>query len=111
MTFYCLLSANQANVDFLMLENAMDSGALVAAEERRSVSLGNDVRLESEKFMGAGLEFGNRLFSLAFSAQEREWFNSPGQDEESFGTERIALSVIISEVVGAHYIIHLRTER
>jgi hypothetical protein len=52
MALYCLLSANHASVDFRTLDNAV-----ATVEERRSVSMGNDICLESERFTGAGLEF------------------------------------------------------
>jgi len=56
-----------------------------SVEERRSASLGNDLRLESERFVGTGLEFGDHIIQF----RERKWFKSLGQDEESFSQEGI----------------------
>ena len=39
-------------------------------EERKSVSLGNDLRLESEKFKGAGLEFEDQVIQFSVFGSE-----------------------------------------
>jgi len=38
---------------------------LAKIEERKSVALGNDLRLESEQFIGSGLEFEDQIIQLS----------------------------------------------
>ncbi|MFA6222001.1 MAG: hypothetical protein WC647_06770 [Desulfomonilaceae bacterium] len=39
-------------------------------EKRKSVSLGNDLRMESERLLGSGLEFEDQILQLSiFSAE------------------------------------------
>jgi hypothetical protein len=41
-----------------------------SVEERRSVSLGNDLRLESDRFVGAGLEFEDQIIQFSLFGSE-----------------------------------------
>jgi hypothetical protein len=43
----------------------MESVGLASIEERKSVALGNDLRLESNRFMGSGLEFEDQIIQLS----------------------------------------------
>jgi hypothetical protein len=54
------LSADHASVNFRTLDNE-----LATDEERGSVSLGNDFRLDSERFAGAGLEFEDQIIQFS----------------------------------------------
>ncbi len=63
----------------------LDDVGVALVEKRKSASLGNNLRLESEKFMGAWLEFGDQIIQF----REREWFRSLGRDETSFGQKGI----------------------
>ena len=43
----------------------LESLQLSRIEERKSVALGNDLRLESERLMGSGLEFEDQILQLS----------------------------------------------
>jgi hypothetical protein len=43
----------------------LESAQLSRIEERKSVALGNDLRLESERLMGSGLEFEEQILQLS----------------------------------------------
>ena len=92
-----------------MLENALDTGALVAAEERRSVSLGNDLRLDSERFTGAGLEFEDQIIKFSLFSSENGNGSSKGCKMRWASARRESHSEddYMSTVVAVHYVIHL----
>jgi hypothetical protein len=43
----------------------IESMQLSRIEERKSVSLGNDLRMESERLVGSGLEFEDQIIQLS----------------------------------------------
>jgi hypothetical protein len=43
----------------------IQSAHLAKIEERKSVALGNDLRLESEQLVGSGLEFDDQIIQLS----------------------------------------------
>jgi len=51
---------------------------LAKIEERKSVALGNDLRLESEQFMGSGLEFEDQIIQLSIFGSGNGNGSSPG---------------------------------
>ena len=48
----------------------LDDVGVALVQKRKSVSLGNNLRLESEKFMGAGLEFGDHIIQFSVFSSE-----------------------------------------
>ncbi|MGO8879456.1 MAG: hypothetical protein ACLPVO_01060 [Desulfomonilaceae bacterium] len=42
----------------------LDTVSMAVVEKLKSVSVGNNLRLESEKFIGAGLEFGDQIIQF-----------------------------------------------
>jgi hypothetical protein len=76
MTLYCLLSAIDGELAGIEILNKflpfreihskmVNSYVIDAIEKRKSVSLGNDLRLESERFAGAGLEFDDQIIQFS----------------------------------------------
>ena len=50
--------------------NLMEAVHQASIEERQSVALGNDLRLQSERFMGSGLEFEGQIIQLSIFTSE-----------------------------------------
>ena len=48
----------------------LESAQMSRIEERKSVALGNDLRLESERLMGSGLEFQDQILQLSIFGSE-----------------------------------------
>ncbi len=60
--------------------NILESARSSQVEVRKSVSLGNDLRLESEKLTGSGLEFEDHILQLTvFSGENGAFANSPNK--------------------------------
>jgi hypothetical protein len=51
---------------------------LAKIEERKSVALGNDLRLESERLVGSGLEFEDQIIQLSIFGSGNDNGSSPG---------------------------------
>jgi len=58
-----------ARVSKAKVGNILESAAKAAVEKRQSVALGEDVRVESETVVGAGLEFEGNVVQLTLFAQ------------------------------------------
>ncbi len=58
-----------------------NSSHLAKIHKRKSVSLGNDLRMEPERLAGAGLEFENNVIQMrVFSRGQWQWFE-PGRKD------------------------------
>ena len=97
MSLYQTLSADEAPVDFRTLDNA-----LATDEEGKSVSPGNDLRLESERFTGAGLKFEDQIIQFSLFGSENGNGSSPQGWMRKASARRESQMIAIA-VVGIPY--------